>query len=504
MFRNGAQRQRPFASARRTILFVALIGVELVVAALLFGAAMRPAQAQFWGGWGGGWDSPPRPRAPVGRPRRQRDSGFSFPFFFENERRGSTRRHSRPRPTENRRRRDVARSETRAPAPRRSDVAPARTVLVLGDAMADWLGSGLEEAFAEDNELGVVRKARPGSTLIRNDPRDYDWQQGVRDALASEKADFVVMMAGLADRHAILERTQQRAATGQNTGQLSPTDPQQRAGTLLHGFRSDRWGEVYGKRIDEIIAALQAKRVPVIWVGLPPIRGTKGSEDIAFLNGIFKERAEKAGITFVDVWEGFVDEDGDFSQYGPDVMGQTRSLRSSDGVHFTRAGARKLAHFVDREIKRLLSRETPVALPIPDIPTAPVSLPGPAETPSGPAPRPVAGPVLPLTGGLAAAPAAGERLLGAGPQDAEVTDPLALKVLVKGEPPQAQAGRADNFAWPPAHAVAANDVVEPLEPPVTTATVAAQPAKPALRPLPRIGQRPSSTRTAAQPARQVQ
>jgi hypothetical protein len=50
--------------------------------------------------------------------------------------------------------------------------------------------------------------------------------------------------------------------------------------------------------------------------------------------------ATTAGITYVDVWDGFVDEAGQFLQKGPDFEGQTRQLRSSDGVYFTKAGAR--------------------------------------------------------------------------------------------------------------------------------------------------------------------
>jgi hypothetical protein len=39
---------------------------------------------------------------------------------------------------------------------------------------------------------------------------------------------------------------------------------------------------------------------------------------------------------------------------GPDFEGQIRRLRSYDGVYFTKAGARKLAHYVERKINRLL------------------------------------------------------------------------------------------------------------------------------------------------------
>ena len=74
-------------------------------------------------------------------------------------------------------------------------------------------------------------------------------------------------------------------------------------------------------------------------------------------------QAEKAGIVYVDVWDGFVDDAGKFTPQGPDYQGQTRRLRTSDGVHFTKFGARKLALYVEREIERSLSR-TPVALPV--------------------------------------------------------------------------------------------------------------------------------------------
>src|SRR5690606_38272764 len=168
----------------------------------------------------------------------------------------------------------------------------------------------------------------------------------------------------------------------------------------MHEFRSDRWVELYAKRVDELITVLKSERVPVIWVSLPPIRGPKSRADLSAINDIFRAEAQTTGMAFVDIWEGFLDESGDFSSYGPDVIGQVRRLRSSDGVFFTKAGARKLAHFVDREIKRLLSHDRPISLPVPEMPEkAPDDL-------LGPAPRPVAGPVIPLTGAPAAATAA--------------------------------------------------------------------------------------------------
>jgi uncharacterized protein len=207
----------------------------------------------------------------------------------------------------------------------------------------------------------------------------------------------------------------------------------------LYEFREERWVQLYKKKIEQMIGVLRSKGVPVLWVGLPVVRGPKATADTLFLDSFYRDEAGKAGITYVDVWDGFVDEAGRFEEKGPDVEGQTRQLRSSDGVYFTKAGARKLAHYVEREMTRLLAaRSAPIALPTePATPDANALL-------GQPAPRPLAGPILPLV-----ASSVGEDQLLGGPGSRPVAiDALAARVLFKGEPLSAPAGRADDFAWP--------------------------------------------------------
>ena len=100
-------------------------------------------------------------------------------------------------------------------------------------------------------------------------------------------------------------------------------------------------------------------------VSAPPasaIASRSGTSSIAITR---PARAEKAGIVYGDVWEGFIDEAGKHSPpQGSDYQGQICRLRTGDGIHFTKFGARKLALYVEREIERSLSR-VPVALPVP-------------------------------------------------------------------------------------------------------------------------------------------
>ena len=199
-----------------------------------------------------------------------------------------------------------------------------------------------------------------------------------------------------------------------------------------------------------MVAALKTSAVPVFWVGLPPLRGQKAAADISFLNDLYRSRADKAGIIYIDVWDGFVDEDGRYAQSGPDYEGQIRRLRTGDGVHFTQAGARKLAHYVEREIQRWLNaRGNQAALPVPEeletpAPAAPAGAAGPGNV-AGRHARPLAGPAVPLIGNVANE--SDEQLLG-GNAKAPAGDALVAKVLVNGEAMRTPAGRADDFTWP--------------------------------------------------------
>jgi hypothetical protein len=386
---------------------------------------------------------------------------------------------------------------SRAPAPAKRDTVPERNVLVLGDAMADWLGYGLEDAYAEQSDMGVIRKHKTVSGLIKYQPRGEpaDWTAAAKAILATEKPDAIVVMLGLHDRQAIREvltekktdkkedKKDARAKPGDakskpesstdaaktevgksdaakadgtkadtakpDTAKADDADdddtpqiaaPEKRSGGGLYEFRDERWVELYAKKIEELIGVLKSKGVPVLWVGLPAIRGQKGTADMLFLDALYRDGAGKAGITYVDVWDGFVDEAGRFLQKGPDFEGQIRQLRTADGVFFTRPGARKLAHYVEREVTRLLaSRSGPIAVPIePATPEANVA-------PGQPAPRPLAGPVMPLV----ASSVGTDQLLGGPGSRPAAVDALAARTLVKGEALAPPAGRADDYVWPP-------------------------------------------------------
>ena len=96
---------------------------------------------------------------------------------------------------------------SKAPPPEKHDTVPQRQILVLGDAMADWLAYGLEDAYADQPEMGVIRRHKTVSGLIKYQPKGdpADWAAAAKGILATEKPDAIVIMLGLDDRVAMRE-----------------------------------------------------------------------------------------------------------------------------------------------------------------------------------------------------------------------------------------------------------------------------------------------------------
>ena len=466
---------------RQTKRRIGLTALAVMAAALI---AAEPCSAQdYWGGWGGGRNyGGYRSYGP------QRD--FFFPFSGFN----------RPPP--------VADS-TKAPASRKLETPPANTVMVVGDSMADWLAYGLDELYTDEPSVGFERKIRVSSGLIRYDAKNeaLDWSQATKDALANARPKAIIVMLGLNDRIPLRDKVPPQpkragepaqggqggqagqagqagqgaqagqpgqAAQGQSAtpaaNQPAGQAPQEKAAAPIdteaspqaaqnetqrpipggsYDFHTEQWATLYAKRIDQMIAALKSTGAPVIWVGLPAIRGPKSTGDMSYLDELYRARAERAGIVYVDIWDGFVDDQGRYTLQGPDFEGQIRRLRSADGVHFTKAGAVKLASYVDRELRRAMSAHiAPVALPVPE------TTPNAATTGT----RPDVGPVLPLTAGAAG----GGDLVGGDRATQALSDPTAVRVLTRGDPLPAASGRADDFSWPrPGSAAAATPDVLP-------------------------------------------
>ncbi|ACA16294.1 protein of unknown function DUF459 [Methylobacterium sp. 4-46] len=474
---------------------IAELGLRgLVCGGLLAGAG--PARAQWWGGdegyprqdpygarsrgyddgYGGRQGYARRPPAPAPQPQPQRyrwpweddpapqaapppppaQGGYYGGYRTPRPRLREAPRDVREAPREARRSREgrsVQRPKPRpapvvaaAPAPK-PKTNPSVQIAVFGDSLADLLGKGLEAAYEANPDILVIRKARGDSGLVRKDV--VDWPKAAEDYLkANPKLTYAVVMVGANDRQSLRD--------GDAT-----VDP-----------LSDRWRAVYRDRVDALLKVFSDAKVPVIWVGEPPMKNEGLSADLISINEIDRDRVQRAGGVYVDIWPAFVDDQNRYAASGPDLEGQTAKLRTADGVHFTQAGARKAAHFADVEIKRLMEQRGGA----PSVPDAVAAAPAPAPAPADPAAarldddaaidrlltamlpslpeppgipalpvKPPAGPVVPLTRNEVSP---GGQLVSGRPRIEGEAGYTVERALTRGAPPSPQPGRADDFRWP--------------------------------------------------------
>jgi hypothetical protein len=204
-------------------------------------------------------------------------------------------------------------------------------VLVIGDDLADGLLYGLLEAFQGDTRLQVRNRHHLINGLMRS---DFDEKLVQLDEdLKKEPANIAIVMLGAWDRVAVRDASGKRVRVG--------TEP---------------WRAEYGSRADRLMKLLKRANVAVYWVGLPNVARYEANEDARMMNDVVRERAYLNGLKYIDAYAGFLDEAGGYSAYGPDITGRMRLLREGDGVYFTAAGNRKLAHFVERDLKRDLTQ----------------------------------------------------------------------------------------------------------------------------------------------------
>ncbi|MCP4935981.1 MAG: DUF459 domain-containing protein [bacterium] len=200
-------------------------------------------------------------------------------------------------------------------------------VLVLGDSIGEGLSFGLSKAFKNDRSLQLINRAKWGTGFSRR--KHIGRAREFEPLLASIKPDIVLISVGAKDAVAsILE------------------------GKKKYRFGSERWKQIYSERLDKILRRLKKQKVAIYWIGLPIMRDPGFNENMNTLNELFREKAHLNNIKFIDTWNGFVDQYGNFSPYGPDLDGRVLRLRHKDGIRFTGTGYRKLAHYVEREIRR--------------------------------------------------------------------------------------------------------------------------------------------------------
>ncbi len=203
--------------------------------------------------------------------------------------------------------------------------AGATRLAVFGDSMAVDVGKALERFYAEDPNLAVITQGVGSSGLVRAD--FFDWPKTITEQIAANSFDIAIVIVGVNDR-------QKMNIDGTSFGSLTP-----------------EWTVQYSARVTGIVQQLRTANKPTIWIGLPPMEPPKFAQTMLGINEIQRLAVFGGGAEYLDIYERFANDEGKYTSRGPDLNGTQVRMRKDDGIHFSTAGADKLAFYLSQSLK---------------------------------------------------------------------------------------------------------------------------------------------------------
>ncbi len=191
-------------------------------------------------------------------------------------------------------------------------------VWVGGDSMGGELGWSLAPMLENTGVLEPILFYKDSTGICRWD--FYHWGDKIESVMRNDEPDAVVLMMGTNDTQSVW----------QNGDWIAHGDPD--------------WKRVYQKRVADMTKdAIKGGARRVYWVGMPIMQEDWRNPWMKSINKIVQKAvAEIPGARYIDSWELFVDDDGEY----------VSSLRLGDGVHFTVEGQKLVGKAVLKAIKK--------------------------------------------------------------------------------------------------------------------------------------------------------
>jgi hypothetical protein len=192
--------------------------------------------------------------------------------------------------------------------------------MVMGDSLAVDLARALERLYVNNPEIAVIDSAVGSSGFVRDD--FFDWNEAIEDEIIADSFDVAVIAIGINDRQA------------------------------LNGAEalSEGWRNAYRDRLNGFLGDLGAAGKQVVWIELPPMEQPSYGAAMAQISSIHKAAVGAGGGEWVETYDRYLGENGGYSADGPDLNGNIVAMRKGDGIHFSAAGADKVAFYIDRAL----------------------------------------------------------------------------------------------------------------------------------------------------------
>jgi hypothetical protein len=230
--------------------------------------------------------------------------------------------------------------------------APLR-LWIGGDSLAGSLGPSLGTQAGATGVVQGTFDSRVSSGLA--DPGFFNWPRHVTEQFPRLDPEVVVFIIG---------------ANDYMVPQALPTD--------ARGVPA--WRASYSLLVAQMLDLLSYGGRAVYWVGSPTLRDPQKDAGVRQINDVAQQVIhQRSGVTYVDAYQLFGDSQGHYAATLPGVNGRPEVVRTDDGIHFTTAGADRLA----RAVFALLDTRCRItAQAIPGAAKAVIEVPGATQVPT--------------------------------------------------------------------------------------------------------------------------
>ncbi len=193
-----------------------------------------------------------------------------------------------------------------------------------GDSMSGGPVYGFRQLIQDDERFRFTEEIHISTGVVTD--WFFDWVDHMVNEVAEGPYDVIVLAMGANDKQRFREHPD--------------------------SVGDDDWSQRYQQRVHDIVAAAARPGRLVIWVGLPPL-GTRYLSDLpGLVNPLAAEAvADVPGAIFVDAFETMAVDGGYARRLGPDH--DNRTIRTTDGVHYTLYGGLVLTEPILAEIDQL-------------------------------------------------------------------------------------------------------------------------------------------------------
>lgn len=206
-------------------------------------------------------------------------------------------------------------------APRTPSNSAPLDLYFCGDSLSMDVGASFLNVSVKTGAIETKRFWRNATGLSR--PDAYDWPAELRLEMSTTPHEAVVAMFGANDGQSV-----------------------EHEGEVLQLYTPE-WEALYAERVGEAMDILASGGARVYWVGLPIPRSEKQAKKYTMMNGIYQaEAAKRPSVLYIDSWKLFSDASGKYAELLKDDRGKLVDMRKDDGIHFTIAGANRMAEKV--------------------------------------------------------------------------------------------------------------------------------------------------------------